>query len=140
MKSTDRFGLAILCVGLLACSNEPAPGAELSSSSPTPAAAPAHAEFAITTDSLVYYLEPSTVGLGAVIAYSYTNRTDKLVSLINCNGAYGVRLEKLEGAEWVNAWAPGMNACLSAPIQLASGESRRDSLEINGVEGGPNVY
>ena len=140
MKAKNRLSLAALSAALLACSAEPAGEAAVDPAPALPATpAPSH-DFAIATDAGIYFLDRDATHLRTTINYTYTNRTGELVSLLNCNGAYGVRLEKLDAGDWATAWIPGMNACLSEPIQLAPGESLEDRVEIVGGESGSEVF
>jgi hypothetical protein len=87
-----------------------------------------------------YVLTSRYGGWHGAIGFSYANRTGRTVSLANCRGAYGVRLEKWQDGGWVLAYDPILQACLDAPIQIPPGASHEGSLVIEAGARGSNVY
>ena len=77
------------------------------------------------TDSNSYALRADNMGYSALIDVEFTNSTADTVYFINCNGVTGVTFEKLVDSTWQMAWMPAMNACLSAPIVVPPGSTRR---------------
>lgn len=72
----------------------------------------------IQTDEVSYTLVPEGGGLATEISYSFENRTGGKVYLVNCNGQFGLHLERLEDGEWKTVWAPVLQECLSPPIVI----------------------
>jgi hypothetical protein len=97
-------------------------------------------ETAIRTDSSRYTLERRPTGWQADIAIEYTNPTDATISLLNCNGAFSLRLEKYDAGEWVTAWQPALPMCLSPPIEIGPGETFSRTLEVFGADPHSQVF
>jgi hypothetical protein len=72
----------------------------------------------LRTSGQVYELEDDGFGLGTEIPYTFTNRTGATIYIVNCNGAFGLRLDRWDGEEWVHGWSPAIPQCLSQPIVI----------------------
>jgi hypothetical protein len=68
------------------------------------------------TDQLRYTLISTPDGLEGEIPYVFTNPTQSPVYIVNCNGFTRLTLEKRMDEQWVKAWEPVIEACLSEPI------------------------
>ncbi len=86
----------------------------------------------IQTDREIYTLEWDGSTYQATVEYTYTNRTGHAVFIVNCSGAFALRLERWTGSRWVHAWSPVLPDCLSPPIEIAPGELRAFSLHLVG--------
>ena len=64
------------------------------------------------------------------IGFSYTNPTKEDRYLIGCNRPPLPDLEKQVNDQWVLAYTPGEDSCLSPPWRLVSGASLHDSLYV----------
>lgn len=91
----------------------------------------------IFRDSLAVTLDQERYVAGAVegihgiaINHRFTNRTTDTLYLVNCNGAFGVSLEREVDGEWQNAWSPPIPACLSSPIVIEPGGRHPGSLVV----------
>lgn len=73
------------------------------------------------TDSLSYTLDAGNIGYTGAIGVQFTNRTADTTYFVNCNGATGVKLQKLVNGEWRDAYSPVRNDCLSPPITAPPG-------------------
>ncbi|MGH7752667.1 MAG: hypothetical protein ACREN5_07610 [Gemmatimonadales bacterium] len=100
-------------LALLACS-EPV--------SPRPAA--------FETDAPAYTLATTAIGYEGSIGFVFTNPNAGPAYIVNCQGATSLHLEKRVGTAWRVAWAPAINACLSAPIVVAPGAQYRGVVRI----------
>lgn len=94
----------------------------------------------IQTESLAYDLRSDGLGLRVEIGYVFTNRTGATVYLVNCRGAFALRLEREVEAVWRTAWGPVLNQCLSPPIVIESGATFVDTLHVWGGPPGSNSY
>jgi hypothetical protein len=133
MKVLDRIGIGMIAFFAAAC------GADSATSPRSPALVPGDAG-AIVTDAGSYTLQSTQSGWMVEIRYHFTNRSDRVISLLNCSGAYGIRLEKQEGDRWVTAWRPVLPMCLSQPIRIGAGEVRSDRLHLFAGQHGSNSY
>jgi hypothetical protein len=97
-------------------------------------------EPAIVMAESVLVLEGDEWGWRGEIGYTFRNRTERTISLLNCNGGYGLQLERWDGAEWVVAWSPALLMCLSAPIELAPGETLSRTLGVFGGRPDSNMH
>ena len=75
----------------------------------------------IQTEETTYTLVPEGNGLATEIAYTFENRTGGDVYLVNCNGQFGLSLERLENGTWAPMWSPVLQECLSPPIVIEKG-------------------
>jgi hypothetical protein len=75
---------------------------------------------------------PDADGLATEIPYVFHNRTGAPVFLVNCNGAFALTLERLEGDQWKVAWGPFLPLCLSPPIVIEAGARFADTLHVWG--------
>ena len=101
---------------------------------------PRDVEPLLQTESLEYELSSGSVGLRTEIPYSFENRTGDAVYLVNCNGDFALVLQRLEGDQWVTAWGPVLNDCLSPPIVIAEGEVWADTVHVWGAMAGTNSF
>jgi hypothetical protein len=127
--------LPVLLAALLMVGCGPDPAAQPMS----PALGP-QGETALTTSAPSYRLQRGSSGWSGSIDFTFTNRSAREISLLNCRGGYGLHLEKRVGEEWVPAWRPVMLMCLSQPIRLAPGQSRRDTIPLFAGPRGSNTY
>lgn len=79
-----------------------------------------------------YRLEAGALGWSGELDFGISNLTEQEISLLNCNGLFGVRLERWSGNEWEHAWIPILPRCLSPPIELAPGEARDFEIWVFG--------
>lgn len=91
-----------------------------------------NSEASVRTGASIYHLARTTHGWEGEIDFEFTNVTDRLVSLSNCNGLYGVILEKWQGSDWKGAWSPIHPRCQSSPIELHPGQTRHDTIGVFG--------
>lgn len=101
---------ALLAIALVACTK---PVVET-----PPASAPAAP---IVTDRERYQLRPGPYGPQTTIVTTFTAPADKPVSLLNCNGAMSVGMQRLEGNAWTRGWIGEINGCHSQPIVVPAG-------------------
>jgi len=67
----------------------------------------------IQTDRLLYDIVSDKSAWRTEIVWTFTNPIDETVYVVNCRGATPQKLEKWDSGEWVYAWSPIMNLCLS---------------------------
>jgi hypothetical protein len=79
-------------------------------------------------------------GIRFDIPYTVTNTTEKAVYMIGCRQPSAPVLQKRTGDEWVAAYSPVEQLCLSPPFILEPGEQRRDTLQVYGFFPGQNIY
>ncbi|MBL0939338.1 MAG: hypothetical protein IBJ03_10600 [Gemmatimonadaceae bacterium] len=90
------------------------------------------------TDSMQYSMTRSSQEYEAYVEMTYTNRRSDTVFVANCGGATAVVLERRVSGQWRTAWAPAQFPCLSQPIIVAPGATRRFSVRVGaGIAGGP---
>lgn len=77
--------------------------------------------YAIRTDRVTYALQTGEFGPELTIVSRFQAPKNAAVYLVNCNGVFAWRLQKLVDSGWADAWAPAMDACLSAPIEVPAG-------------------
>src|SRR5690554_6103745 len=111
--------LASLALGAVAaCSHSTAPVVPLDRDS----------DALFQTDSLTYTLRTGTRDWTGSIAIEFTNRTDRTVAFVNCNGQTAIVMQQRVGNEWRDVWGPATADCLSPPITVAPGAVLRDTL------------
>lgn len=93
----------------------------------------------VATGEEHYALQRSDRTLHGRIGFSITNSSEETISLLNCNGAYGVVLEKRVGSGWVGVWSPVLPGCLSRPIEIPPGGILEDTLSLHAGVRGSNV-
>ena len=123
-----RFSLPLMvavCLGGLAC--EDSTGLSLES------------EPLIQTDSPEYRLQPYGAGWRVQIPYTFTNRTGRTVYLANCNGGFGLHLDRDDNGTWRTAWSPVLLLCLSPPIVIGRHARFTDTLCVQGARPGTDV-
>jgi hypothetical protein len=69
-------------------------------------------------------------GFQGEIPYVFTNPTQSPVYIVNCNGFTRLTLEKRMGEQWVKAWEPIMEACLSEPIVVQPEQAYRAVIHV----------
>ena len=89
------------------------------------------------TDRTQYTLTATSGDLEVAIPFRYTNRTERRIHVLNCNGIAPPHLEKRVGDEWVFAWGMATPDCVSVPIPIPDGETYTDTLPV--FHGGGNV-
>lgn len=96
----------------------------------------------LQTDSEIYKAEIFQNGRDGVrfdIPYTVTNTTGEAVYMIGCKRPAAPVLQKKSGEEWVTAYSPIEQLCLSPPFILEPGEQHRDTLQVYGVFPGQNA-
>lgn len=93
-------------------------------------------EAPIQTERLQYELQRTDDAVQADISYTFTNKTETPVFIVNCNGSTAVRLEKRVEGQWTVAWGNIVPACLSPPIVVDAGESVTRTLFVYGGDPG----
>lgn len=73
------------------------------------------------------------------IPTSFTNEMDTDVYLLGCKVPSPPELIRQEGGDWVIAYAPVVQLCLSPPWRLQPGETFRDTLWVEGFLPGYNA-
>ena len=134
MSTIRSLTTVAIAVALAACSQE------LTTSEPHTALVPEGDDAPVTTGADVYTLERTSTGWSGEIDFGFTNETERTISLLNCNGSYGLMLEKQQDDTWVTAWAPILPACLSPPIEIESDSARSDEIRIFAGLTGSNYY
>lgn len=124
MTRAARIALALL---LGACKSE-APPVQVP---PPERPAVAVQRAPVETDRPRYVMQEGPFGPETTIVSTYTAPSNQDVYLINCNGAFAVGLQRPKGDQWEHVWAPGMNACMSAPIVIRAGESRQSTIVVD---------
>jgi hypothetical protein len=94
----------------------------------------------IQTDREIYTLDWDGAWYRTMVRYTFLNRTGHEVFIVNCNGAFALRLERWTGSRWLPAWSPVLPDCLSPPIEIATGEHREFTLEVVGARPSGNHY
>lgn len=111
-----------------------AAGCDSSTAPPTPVNA------LIRADSAAFLVSVQEGWASAKVEYRFTNSTGGTVFLVNCLGAYGVRLERWESDAWRTVWTPALAACLSDPIVIEGGEVWADTLSVVGALPGTSGF
>jgi hypothetical protein len=93
----------------------------------------------IQTDSPQYDLQPEWIGWRVDIPYVFINRTGGTVYLANCNGGFGLHLEREDSGSWHTAWSPVILLCLSPPIVIERNVTFTDTLHVWGVPPGSDA-
>jgi len=129
-----RFATLLVVTPLLAACALQAP------TGPEPFDAPDPGDAPIVTDRASYTLQRGSHGWQGEIAFEYSNATDRTISILNCNGSFALRLEKLEAGAWVSAWGPAIPSCLSPPIEIAPGDGYATTISVFGGFRNSNHY
>ena len=129
MMLVRSFVLAIVLLGLTACTTTPEPQPE-----PTTGNEP------MQTESSSYILRTEDRRLRVEIPYTYENRTGGHVYLVNCNGAIRLRLERATHSGWRMAWSPFEQDCLSPPIVIDPGSTFDHTLVVDAGVYSSNVH
>lgn len=118
-----RLAHLLIPLALAACDSLTAPGAE--------------PERLLQTESNSYTLSARDAIYEVDIPYGFHNRTGGRVFVPNCNGIFGIKLQKEVGGSWVDAWWAAVPECLSPPIEIAEEAVFRDTLTV--VAGRPGT-
>lgn len=122
-----RIALALL---FAACTRQEAPVQPQPPRAPErPAAVVPRAP--VQTDRARYAMQEGPYGPETTIVSTFTAPATHDVYIMNCNGAFSVGLQRPEGDGWKHVWAPGMNACMSAPIVIRAGESHQATIVVD---------
>lgn len=89
------------------------------------------------TDSLQYTMRAEGNSYQVAIGTTLTNPFDRAVAFVNCGGATGFHLQRLEGGTWRTVWTPIQPACLSDPLLVAAASTRRMSVFIYATQSVP---
>ena len=92
------------------------------------------------TDQLHYTLVSTPDGIQGEISYAFTNPTQSLVYIVNCNGSTRLALEKRIGEQWVKAWEPIMEACLSEPIIVQPEQAYQAVIHIFAADPAKDIH
>lgn len=92
------------------------------------------------TSAETYALRKTSLGYQADIPYTYTNRTDGAVYLVNCNGDVTPGIQRMVGGEFTQWWIPSTNACLSPPVVIAPGSTYSDTVRVVISPQDPQLY
>jgi hypothetical protein len=92
------------------------------------------------TDQLHYTLVATPDGLEGEIPFVFTNPTKSPVYIVNCNGFTELIMEKWTGEQWVKAWEPAMEACLSEPIVVQPGQAYRAVVHVFAADPAKDMY
>ena len=99
------------------------------------------AEALMVTDSAAYRLRPTwDDGVETTIAYAYSNRTGRAVSLPNCRGNVAPDVDKWVNGRWVLAWSSPKDDCLSSPVTIERGQVYRDEVRVSAWPSGSNIH
>lgn len=112
----------------VACRREELPVPPVQRRAPEPPAVVKRAP--VTTDRQRYALQDGAFGPETMIVSTYTAPATHDVYLLNCNGAFGVGLQRPVGDQWEHIWSPGMNACMSPPIVIRAGETHQSTVVV----------
>jgi hypothetical protein len=85
---------------------------------------------AIATDRQRYVMEEGPFGPETTIVSTFTAPPNQDVYLVNCNGAWGMGLQRQTDDRREHVWSVEMNACMSAPIVVRAGESREGRFVV----------
>ncbi len=93
----------------------------------------------LQTDASLYTLAHQNDGLTTEISYTYDNQTGEAVYLVNCNGAFLLKIEREHEGVWSPIWWPILNECLSPPIIIDAGETYNGKLTLWGALPGSDI-
>ena len=95
----------------------------------------------LTTDSLEYGVSQAGGLYQAAIGFTYTNRTDTVLSVNYCRVPGPPTLEKRVDGQWVRAYDAVRLLCLAIPpFRLPAGESYHADLRLAVGVPGANVF
>lgn len=94
----------------------------------------------IRPDTTAFLVTVQEGWASADVEYRFSNTTGGTVYLVNCLGAFGVRLDRWESESWRTVWSPALPACLSDPIVIEAGEVWADTLAIVGALPGTSGF
>ncbi|MQA90420.1 MAG: hypothetical protein GEU90_09310 [Gemmatimonas sp.] len=132
------FALAIATLGLSACKSEGVTG-HGPDFEPSPLVM-ADSSLPVEMSASRYVLANGLNGWQGELDFTFRNDTDRLISLLNCNGTFALRLEKWENGTWVPAWSPILPECLSLPIEVPPGENYQHQLHVFSRRPGSNTH
>lgn len=94
----------------------------------------------IQTDKDDYQFVPVGDHIGFSVGYIYTNTQSDTLYIANCNGAFGVALQRRNGNVWTTIWSPELPACLSSPIVIAPNKTLSGQINISGAKPGASNF
>jgi hypothetical protein len=130
LRSTTALPALVLVIA--GCSQDPM------NLGPNPALSPEGAPVVMSAGT--YTLKRTPSGWKGELPFTFSNGTGRTVSLVNCNRAYSLWLEKQVADDWVLAWQPVFPMCLSPAIRIAPDGAREDVARISAGHRGSNVY
>ncbi len=80
------------------------------------------------TDSLRYHLTRRGERYEGTAMVTFRNTTPDTAYFIHCNDATGVQLQRDVSGTWVSVWTSMHDACHSAPIVVAPGDTLRRAV------------
>lgn len=92
------------------------------------------------TDAPAYNFTTTSVGTEGRIVATLTNRSGRTMYFVNCIGATGLSVQRLDGDTWTRIWSPILPACLSAPITVPAGGTHTFDIRVFGGKAGSNSY
>jgi len=125
----EKSALLLISLFFVAC-----PARDVERAPPTQVA---RVDAPVRTDRTRYVLQDGPQGLETTIVATLKAPSDQILYLVNCNGAITTGLQRLVGNEWVNAWIPPINGCLSPAIEIPPGGETTQKMV---VRPGPVVY
>ena len=85
----------------------------------------------IKTSQSVYALRLTPDFLELDVEFTFTNPTSRSVFIFGCNGRSQPMMEKREGDQWIAAWIPSQELCLTLPADsVGAGETITDTLIV----------
>ena len=131
-----RWTLLLAAVMALGC-DAPSTRETTTDTTPRAASTPAH-HFEV--DSAAYTLRRDGDGLTASIGWIFRNPVADTIQVVHCNGHIIMDLQMRTAEGWDYVWRAMTNGCLSAPIEIAPGDSLSGRMEVWGAEPGhPNL-
>ncbi|HYW33477.1 MAG TPA: hypothetical protein VE869_18390 [Gemmatimonas sp.] len=92
------------------------------------------------TNASSYAFTTTSIATEGSITATLTNRTGRTMYFVNCAGATGVSVQRLDGVRWTEFYAPVRNLCLSAPITVPNGGSHTFDIRVFAGKAGNNYY
>lgn len=93
-----------------------------------PVVSPRDERAGLQTAELSVSLSRGAMGWEGRIPYTIRNVSSAPLHITNCNGSYGVTLERWDDGRWVLAWGNVVLLCLSGDIVIRPGESLAQEL------------
>jgi hypothetical protein len=105
-----------------------------------PETTPTVDEGPVVVEGRSHTLRSTQEGWEGEVPFAYHNVTDRTISLLNCRGGFGLHLEKRVEGDWVRAWEPAGELCLSPPIEIPPGEQHEHTLHVFDARPDANVF